>query len=148
MRPDRVLVVDAIGYLDHPVRFRRDVFRLMGLSRDHPVADPKALDRASDPPHDAEVAVSDPPGVVGRAGDALGALVIAAVGANLEGRDARLDPDLVGAQMAGVERLFLDAQVAGTVEDGDLHETVPLCGTGGRAAPPRTGVEPTAPRPG
>ena len=94
---------------------------LVRLARDHAVADLELGNVASDAPDDSEVAVAHPAGVGRRAGHVLRALVVAAVGANLEARDDGLAPDVVGTEVLGVEGPVFDREVARTSQDSDLH---------------------------
>ena len=63
---------------------------------DNPITWFELRDVAADTLHDAQVAVADPPRIVGGARYLFGTFVIAPIGADLEGGDLRLDPDVVG----------------------------------------------------
>ena len=115
-----ILGIGAVRDLRRILAGLHDVHRLVPGAGDHPVADRQVLHRAPHPAHDAEVAVADPARVVGRTGDPFGALVVAAVGADLQSAHRRLHPHLVRRQVVGVEGVLLHAQVAGSVEDGSL----------------------------
>ena len=98
-----------------------DPLGLVGLSGDDAVADLELGNVGSDALDDGEVAVAHPAGVGRRAGHVLRTLVVAAVGADLEAGDDGLAPDVVGAEVLGVEGPVFDREVARASQDSDLH---------------------------
>ena len=85
---------------------------LVGLAGDDAVADLELGNVAADALDDGEVAVAHPARVGRRAGHVLRALVVAAVGADLEAGDDGLAPDVVRAEVLGVEVPVFDDEVA------------------------------------
>ena len=125
MRVHGIFIGNVRRRFHHARAVGGDVFRLVGLPCDDAVAHLHTGDGAADAAHDAEVAVAYPARVVGRAGHALGPLVVAAIGADLQRGDARLDPDVVRLQVAGVQGLLFDAQIARAAQHGDFHDAPP-----------------------
>ena len=91
----------------------------------NPVADGELGHLAADTGDNAQVAVADPPREVRGPGYLFRPLEVAPVGADFQGTDPGPGPDLAGAEVLGVERLVLDLQIPGAVENRDFHGQCP-----------------------
>ena len=96
----------------------------MEFARHDSVAHPKSRHLAANSPDDTEVAVADRPGVLLRCGrKVLSPFIVSPIGADLERRDLRFNPNLIVCQILRVELHLIDAQIPGTVQHGNLHST-------------------------
>ena len=118
---DGILVRYAVGDDDQALRFGHDVLGLVRGAGHDAVANLHARHAGADRLDDTEVAVADPAGVAGGAGHLVRAFVVAAVGADFERGDAGLYPDLVVLELAHVQFLIFDSQIAWAVQHRYFH---------------------------
>ena len=123
---DGILIGDAVGDDNHALRFGHNVLGLVGRAGHDSVADLHTGHVGADGLDDAQVAVADPTRVSGRAGHLVGAFIVAPIGADFQGGDAGLHPDFVVGQLAHVQLMLFDTQIARAMQDCNFHTLPPF----------------------
>jgi hypothetical protein len=75
--------------------------------------------------HYAQIAITDPAGIIRCVGDTFCTFVIAPVCADLECADKGLNPDFVRQEMIGIQWTLFDLQVARPVQHSNFHHSNP-----------------------